>query len=128
MVMPEKHSPAKGVGRANAQRFTLNEEDVYDDGHLRVEHDNYYVAYDGKPIGLARSEFLIVSRLAKNPERTVTTEDLWRFAWGDHKPYNPISLRVYIYRLRIKLEPFGLKIETMINVGYRLVTAARGKR
>ncbi|MGA9996151.1 MAG: helix-turn-helix domain-containing protein [Pyrinomonadaceae bacterium] len=126
--MREKSSSEKSIGRTNAQRFALDEEDVYDDGHLRVEHYNYYVAYDGKPISLARSEFLIVSRLAKNPERTVTTEDLWRFARGDHKPYNPISLRVYIYRLRSKLEPFGLKIETMINVGYRLVTTGRGDR
>lgn len=32
--------------------------DVYDDGHLRVEHDNYYVACDGTPIKLPRTEFL----------------------------------------------------------------------
>jgi DNA-binding response OmpR family regulator len=41
----------------------------------------------------------------------------------DHKPYNPVSLRVYIYRLRAKLEPFDLRIETMIGVGYRLKPA-----
>lgn len=93
---------------------------VYDDGYLRVEHDNYYTACAGQRIDLPRSEFLILSRLARNPERIVPAEELWQVAWADHKPFNPVSLRVYIYRLRARLEPFGLKIETMVGVGYRL--------
>ena len=99
-------------------------ENVYDDGHLRVEHDNYYVACAGRSIILGRSEFLLISRLARNPERIVTAEELWQCAWSTHKPFNPVSLRVYIYRLRSKFEPFGIRIETMINVGYRLLPAA----
>src|SRR5215210_3695176 len=92
-----------------------SEENVYDDGHLRVEHDNYYVCCKGHRIDLGRSEFLLVSRLVRNPERIVPAEELWHCAWSDHKPFNPVSLRVYIYRLRAKLEPFGIRIETMIN-------------
>lgn len=102
------------------KRFSPDEADVYDDGYLRVEHDNYYISCDGQRVDFPRSEFLIVSRLARNPERIVSAEELWQVAWGDHKPFNPVSLRVYIYRLRAKLEPFGLKIETMVGVGYRL--------
>ena len=94
--------------------------DVYDDGHLRVEHDNYSVAVNGHAVNFSRAEFLIVSRLAKTPERVVSAEELWQVAWGERKPYNPVSLRVHVYRVRAKLEPFGLKIETMIGVGYRL--------
>ena len=110
------------------KRFVQNvEADVFDDGHLRVEHDNYYVAVQGHAINFPRSEFLIVSRLARSPGRVVPSEELWQIAWGDHKPYNPVSLRVYIYRLRAKLEPFGLKIETMIGVGYRLQLATNLK-
>lgn len=103
------------------------EVDVYDDGHLRVEHDNYYVACEGHTLDFARTEFLLVSRLTRSPERIVSSEELWHVAWGDHKPFNPVSLRVYIYRLRSKLEPYGLRIETMINVGYRLLPMARSK-
>jgi two-component system KDP operon response regulator KdpE len=106
--------------KSSAQDVT---EDVYDDGHLRVEHDNYYVACGGRTLELARTEFLIVSRLARNPGRIVAGDELWHVAWGDRKPFNPVSLRVYIYRVRSKIEPFGLKIETMINVGYRLLPA-----
>ncbi len=33
-------------------------------------------------------------------------------------------MHVHVYRLRNKLAPFGVRIETMVNVGYRLVPAA----
>lgn len=32
------------------------------------------------------------------------------------------SLHVYIYRLRAKLLPYNLQIDTLVNVGYRLLT------
>jgi DNA-binding response OmpR family regulator len=96
-------------------------DDVYDDGFLRVEHKNYYVACGGQSLKLPRTEFLIFSRLARSPERIVSAEDLWEYAWGDDKPLNTESLHVYIYRLRNKLVPYGLRIDTMVNVGYRLL-------
>jgi DNA-binding response OmpR family regulator len=98
-------------------------EDVYDDGFLRVEHENYYVACAGTPLKLPRTEFLIFSRLVRTPERIVTAKDLWNYAWGNDKPLNTESLHVYIYRLRAKLATYNLQIETMVNVGYRLLTS-----
>jgi two-component system alkaline phosphatase synthesis response regulator PhoP len=97
---------------------------VYDDGFLRVEHENYYVACGGRALKLPRTEFLIFSRLARTPDRIVTARDLWGYAWGNDKPLNTESLHVYIYRLRGKLATYGLQIETMVNVGYRLLTAS----
>lgn len=97
------------------------QEDVYDDGYLRVEHKNYYVACDGQSIRLPRTEFLIISRLARSADRIVPAEELWQYAWGAEKPLNSESLHVYIYRLRTKLLPYRLSIDTMINVGYRLL-------
>ncbi len=96
-------------------------EDVYDDGYLRVEHKNYYVSCGGHSLKLPRTEFLILSRLSRSPERIVTAEELWEYAWGNEKPVNMESLHVYIYRLRNKLSPHRLQIETMVNVGYRLI-------
>ncbi len=102
---------------------------VYDDGYLRVEHDNYYVACAGQPLDLPRKEFLIMSRLVRNADRIVAGQELWRHAWSA-KPngesnaadFNAESLHVHIYRLRRKLETHDLQIETMIGVGYRLRT------
>lgn len=100
--------------------------EIYDDGFLRVEHENYHVACDGKNIRLPRSEFLIFSRLVRTPLRFVPPEDLWQAAWTNGKKFNSVSLHVYVYRLRRKFEPFGLMIETMVNVGYRF--APRDKK
>ena len=96
-------------------------EDVYDDGYLRVEHQNYYVACGGQPISLPRTEFLLISRLVRSVERVVSVKDLWQSAWGSEKPLNSESMHVYIYRLRNKLLPYNLQIDTMVNVGYRLL-------
>ncbi len=96
-------------------------DDVYDDGYLRVEHKNYYVACSGNSIRLPRTEFLIFSRLVRTPERIVTATALWEYAWGNDKPLNAESLHVYIYRLRNRLADCHLQIDTMVNVGYRLL-------
>ena len=101
---------------------------IFDDGHLRVEHENYYVECSGDHLKLPRAEFLILSRLVRNPERFVRAEELWRFAWGEKKPFNPVSLHVYIYRLRAKFSPYDVQIETMVGVGYRLSTASIQQR
>jgi hypothetical protein len=50
------------------------EEVVYDDGHFSVEHDNYYVACEGRTIEVGRAEFLLISRLVRNPARRVPAE------------------------------------------------------
>lgn len=95
---------------------------MYDDGYLRVEHRNYYLSCAGQPIYLPRTEFLLVSRLTRSLGRVVSAEDLWRAAWADNKPLNCGSLHVYIYRLRGRLLPYRVRIETLVNVGYRLLT------
>ena len=117
ITKPESGNSAQGAGVVDT------EQDVYDDGFLRVEHKNYYAACGGHAIKLPRTEFLIFSRLTRTPDRIVTAEDLWSSVWGSNKPLNSESLHVYIYRLRAKLSDFGLHIETMVNVGYRLLTS-----
>jgi two-component system phosphate regulon response regulator PhoB len=104
---------------------TLN---VYDDGYLRIEHDNFYVSCAGKHVALPLKEFLIFSRLARNVERVITSKEIWRSAWGSEAPYNSLSLRVHIHRLRRTLIPFGVQIQSMVGVGYRLSIGESGGR
>lgn len=95
--------------------------DTYDDGFLRIEYDFFHVECAKKPIKLARGEFLIVSLLARNIERFVLSEALWEHIWEGRKPYNSESIKVLICGLRRKFEPFGIRIETMASVGYKLM-------
>ena len=105
-----------------------HEEDVYDDGYLRVEHENYYLACGGEPLYLPRVEFLLMSRLSRSISRVVKSEELWHAAWKNSKPLNCASLHVYIHRLRSKLLPYQLQIDTVVNVGYRLLKSEHQDR
>lgn len=92
--------------------------DVYDDGYLRIEYDNYFVSCNNQRVKMARAEFLILSRLSQSPNRIVSYEELWNFAWGSSKPVSIESLKVYIYQLRQIFKPYNIQFETMVNVGY----------
>jgi two-component system, OmpR family, alkaline phosphatase synthesis response regulator PhoP len=94
---------------------------IYNDGYLVVEHENYFVACNQKQIKLPRTQFLILSRLVLTPDRFVSSKEIWQHVWGQKKPFNAISLHVYIYNLRQKLKPFDINIETWVNIGYRFV-------
>lgn len=100
-------------------------DDIYDDGYLRIEHKNYYLTCGGRPIHLPRTEFLLISCLARSVDRAVSAEDLWRYARSTDRPFNSESLHVYMYRLRSKLLPSKIRIDTLVNVGYRLIMPAR---
>src|ERR1051326_6981285 len=88
-------------------------DDIYDDGYLRVEHKNYYLACNGQPIYLPRTEFLLISSLVRSVDRVVTAEDLWRQVRDADKPFNPESLHVFMYRLRRKLSSHRVQIDTV---------------
>lgn len=98
----------------------VSDNGVYDDGYLRIEHENYYISCGGRSIQLPQKEFLILSRLALNPGRTIPSEQIWQHAWGVQTSFNARSLRVHIHRLRRKLSRYGISIDSMVNVGYRL--------
>lgn len=102
-----------------------SDQDVYDDGFLRIEHSSYYVTCKGIPILLPRKEFLLLSRLARNVGRIVPMQVLWNYVW-EGEPFNPVTLRVYLSHLRHKLVPFGIHVKTLISVGYYLCLPQSG--
>lgn len=102
-------------------------DEIYDDGLLLVEHENFYVECAGKYLKLTRSEFLIISLLTQKSRRYVRAKSIWRYLWKDNRPLNIGSLRAVICTLRRRLEPYGIKIENMVNVGYRIVPHSKEK-
>lgn len=109
------------------QLNVINTADVYDDGFLRIEHKSYYIACGGELLKLARGEFLVVSLLAQNTERYVSTEAIWHYVWQGKKPFNKESLTVIVCGLRRIFEPFGIRIETMFTFGYKLMPVRQNK-
>lgn len=97
------------------------QEQVYDDGYLRVEYDHYYVACRNVPIySLCRKEFLLLAALLRANGRPVQYQDLWRAVWGEADAVNVLVLRTQIANLRRKLTPYSIEIASMIGVGYYL--------
>jgi DNA-binding response OmpR family regulator len=120
MMLGDKRTP-EGL----SINVSSDEDAVYDDGYLRVEHGKFYVACAGKPLyNLTRKEFLILSRLVQAVGRPVTKQEIWGFAWEGDVEFNRDTLRVHVASLRRKLSTFGLDIVAVVHVGYRLMSLA----
>ena len=73
-------------------------------------------------ISLTRHEFLLLSLLHEQANRTVSRESLMQVVWGERKNPRTNALDVLVNSLRTKLDdPFAYKmIETIRGFGYRL--------
>jgi two-component system OmpR family response regulator len=73
---------------------------------------------------LTKNETIVIEALLHAPGRIVSKASLaQRAAAADDEPSSDNSVEVYIYRLRRKLEPAGLKIRTVRGLGYSLQAA-----
>lgn len=63
------------------------------------------IFYFGRTINLTRTEGIILHTLLKNANKVVTHHSLAITIWGDDFPCASKTLKVYIRRLRQKLEP-----------------------
>ena len=95
-------------------------------GDLTVNPENYQVYVRGRPLDLTYKEFELLKFLAQRPGRVCDRDLLLREVWGYDYYGGTRTVDVHVRRLRAKL---GLEHETLIetirNVGYRLVPRAR---
>jgi len=63
----------------------------------------------------------------ENFNANVSSSTIVDLGLGDEQAAQYRELHVYSYRLRAKLADFGLQIETMVNVGYRLLIQNRAR-
>ncbi len=93
-------------------------------GQLRFDPSTRQLLYGGREVGLTRTEGSILHRLMRNAGYVVTYSDLAESVWGEDYPDAVDSLRVYIRRLREKLEAEPSQpqiILTKTGIGYLLV-------
>jgi len=91
-------------------------------GDLVVEEDAHAVYRNGSPIDLTHREFLLLTMLARHPNRVLNREVLMDRLWG-HEAVTPNTIEVHISSLRRKLEGHGPRlIFTVRRVGYVLRT------
>ena len=94
--------------------------EVHEDSCLVVEHKRFFASVKGIPLSLTRTEFRVLSLLASNIGQIVTKESLWAFAWRPGKVVSQKSIHVFVSRVRRKIAPYGLKIDSLVGVGYIL--------
>lgn len=87
------------------------------DKGLTVDDDSYQAFYDGKPLELTLSEFLLLQILKKEPKRAFTREQLILRIFNEDYVGNDRIIDAHVKNLRKKLP--GNYIKTVIGVGYQ---------
>lgn len=96
-------------------------------GDLVLHLQSYQLTKQETPVRVTRIEFRILSLLARHAGEIVPHRQLIEYAWGYPDEGNSSLLKTHICHLRKKLNMHWNGqhgIESMVNVGYRLVAAA----
>jgi two-component system, OmpR family, KDP operon response regulator KdpE len=91
-------------------------------GELRIDLAAQQVSRAGRPVHLTPTEFALLRELATNQGKSLTHAHLLRRVWGTGYETETEYVRVYVRRLRAKLEVEGEPplIVTQPRVGYRI--------
>ena len=109
--------------RAVLRRATPPVADRVEAGRLVVDRATRTVTLDGCPVQLAGKEFELLARLASDPRRVFTKEELLREVWGYRSFCRTRTLESHASRVRRKLA-LGADDRFVVNVwgvGYKLV-------
>lgn len=89
-------------------------------GALKWSWESHQGWIDGQPLTLTRNETIVLEAVLHAAGRIVSKASLAQRAAADDEPTSDNSIEVYVYRLRRKLEPAGLRIKTVRGLGYSL--------
>jgi DNA-binding response OmpR family regulator len=92
---------------------------TYKGKHLVADFDAVSIAVDAAAVRLTRREFELLRFLVENKNRVLSRDRLLERVWGYDRFIETRSVDVHVGRLRAKLGPAGLQIETVIGLGYR---------
>jgi two-component system KDP operon response regulator KdpE len=91
-------------------------------GDLRIDFGQRKVSVRGQHVALTPTEYNLLFQLTSNPGRVMTHHELLKKVWGDEYREEVHYLKVYVGRLRTKIEPDPAKPElilTVRGVGYQ---------
>jgi two-component system KDP operon response regulator KdpE len=91
-------------------------------GDVRIDFAQRKVTVRGQPVALTPTEYNLLVELATNPGRIMTHHELLKKVWGDEYREEVHYLKVYVGRLRAKLEQDPAKPELILTargIGYQ---------
>ena len=89
-------------------------------GGLVVDLDAHTVTVDGARGALTYKEFELLRLFLSHPGMAFTRDQLFQEVWGMDFCGETRTVDMHIRTLRQKLGPYGRRIETVRNVGYRM--------
>lgn len=89
-------------------------------GGLVVDLDAHTVTVDGARVALTYKEFELLRLFLSHPGMAFTRDKLFQEVWGMDFCGETRTVDMHIRTLRQKLGPYGRRIETVRNVGYRM--------
>jgi DNA-binding response OmpR family regulator len=104
-----------------AQGTSLTSERPFTSGKIHVDFERHRVSVGGEAVSLTGTEYRLLSHLVRNAGRVMTHESLLARVWGREYTDEIDYLKVYISRLRNKLEEdprHPQHILTEYGVGY----------
>jgi len=110
--------------RALLRRARVGQADVVEAGDVLVDHRSRQVRVRGVPVPLRGREFALAARLACEPRRVFTKQELLRDVWGYRVHAYTRTVDSHASRLRVKLRAAGCRGDVVVNVwgiGYRLL-------
>jgi two-component system, OmpR family, KDP operon response regulator KdpE len=93
---------------------------------LEINYAKRKVAVNGREVTLTPTEFALLQHLAVNSDKVLTHNMLLQSVWGNEYSSEKEYLRVFVGRLRRKLEPDVKNpkyIQTIPGVGYQISTS-----
>ncbi len=110
--------------RSNAINVKSHQK-TFQSSRLTIDFKVRVVLIEGQPIKITPTESNLLYYLAMNPSTTLTHRALLEKVWGEEYTDSPEYLKVYIQRLRNKIEVDPSNPEILISqrgVGYKFVT------
>jgi DNA-binding response OmpR family regulator len=92
-------------------------------GPLEITPEQHLARANGHALTLSMRELLLLTALARRPDRIVSREELFELVWERAMRVGDRSVDVYVRKLRVKLEsalPSYCFIHTHFGFGYRL--------
>ncbi len=100
--------------------------EVFDSGDLRIDYASRQVTLRGQPVRLTPTEYLLLFHLTRSAGRVLSHRTLLAKVWGREYADEMEYLKVYVRRLRQKLEGDPETVGRIVSergVGYMFVTA-----
>jgi two-component system KDP operon response regulator KdpE len=90
-----------------------------------LESDSLLVQFNGTPVNLTATERRLLFALAENAGRIMSIDQILRRVWGPEYDGQSDYVKLYVWRVRQKLEPEPARptyIHTERGLGYRFAS------